>query len=182
MLQTPSQTVGPFFAYGLTARQYGYDFSSILDDLLIKPETEGERIYINGKIFDGNGLAIPDAMIELYQEDLLRLNNKQGFGRLGTGTSSDISFTFTTVKPQAIDGQAPNINVILFMRGSLRHLYTRLYFSDETEANQQDSLLNAIPEERRNTLIAYKKIVNGQVFYEFNITMQGEGETVFFDL
>ena len=179
---TPSQTVGPFFAYGLTARQYGYDFSSIIDGLLIKPETEGERIYIKGNVFDGNGDVIPDAMIELYQEDLLNLSNKQGFGRLGTGTTADFSFTFTTIKPKTIDGQTPCINVILFMRGSLRHLYTRLYFSDETEANQQDDLLNSIPKERRNTLIANKKIINEQVFYEFNISMQGERETVFFEL
>ena len=180
--QTPSQTVGPFFAYGLTARQYGYDFSSILDGYLVNLATEGERVYITGKIYDGNGATIPDAMIELYQENLLLENQKQGFGRLGTGTTADHSFTFTTLKPTPIDGQAPSINVILFMRGSLRHLYTRLYFSDEIEANSQDNVLNSIPEERYNTLIANKLEKNGQVFYEFNIRMQGEGETVFFEM
>jgi protocatechuate 3,4-dioxygenase, alpha subunit len=180
--QTPSQTVGPFFAYGLTARQYGYNFSSILDGSLVNLASKGERIYITGKIYDGNGATIPDAMIELFQENLLLENQKQGFGRLGTGTTEDHSFTFTTLKPTSIDGQAPSINVILFMRGSLRHLYTKLYFSDEIEANSQDDLLNSIPEERQNTLIANKLERNGQVFYEFNIRMQGEGETVFFEM
>jgi protocatechuate 3,4-dioxygenase, alpha subunit len=180
--QTPSQTVGPFFAYGLTARQYGYDFSSIIDDSLVESATQGERIYITGKIYDGNGATIPDALIELYQENLLLENQKQGFGRLGTGTTVDHSFTFTTLKPTSINEQAPCINIILFMRGSLRHLYTRIYFSDETEANFQDNLLNLIPKERQNTLIANKLERNGQVFYEFNIRMQGESETVFFEV
>jgi hypothetical protein len=90
------------------------------------------------------------------------------------------SFTFTTIKPKAIHGQAPFIGVIIMMRGSLHHLQTRLYFSDEN--NQLDSLLNSIPEDRRNSLIANKLIKNNQAIYEFNIRMQGDNETVFFKI
>jgi protocatechuate 3,4-dioxygenase, alpha subunit len=190
---TPSQTVGPFFAYSLTAEQYGYDFNSLLNGTLTDDNTEGIRIYITGRILDGNGNAVNDALIELWQADpkgqyrLTPINHKNdgftGFGRLGTGTNTEHRFIFETLKPTPIgEGQAPHINVILFMRGSLRHLYTRLYFSDETDANQQDPLFNAIAADRRNTLIAQRKQVNDKVFYAFDIRMQGEGETVFFDM
>lgn len=191
MLHTPSQTVGPFFAYSLTAKQYGYNYNSIITDSLIDESMEGERIFITGKIFDGQGNVIPDAIIELNQVDLRfndlenvnqksKIVNSLGFARVGTGTSTDGSFTFTTIKPKSINGQAPFIGVIIMMRGSLHHLHTRLYFSDEN--NQQDLLLNSISKNRRNTLIANKLQKNNQVFYEFNIRMQGEEETVFFSI
>ena len=150
--QTPSQTVGPFFAYGLTARQYGYDYTSILNDILVGDDAPGKRIYITGNVFDGKGDAIPDAMIELCQADAngkyravpIQQHNADfiGFGRLGTGTTVDNRFRFLTVKPGSVAGQAPHINVILFMRGSLRHLFTRIYFSDET--NENDALFMSI--------------------------------------
>jgi protocatechuate 3,4-dioxygenase alpha subunit len=198
MLQTPSQTVGPFFAYSLTAKQYGYNYNSIITDSLVDETIEGERIYITGKIFDGQGKVIPDAIIELIQRyevvgmryevenpepktSYLRPHTSK-IARLGTGTTPDNSFTFTTIKPKAINGQAPFISVIIMMRGSLHHLYTRLYFADEVAANQQDALLNIVPIERRNTLIAKKIEKNNQVFYEFNIKMQGEEETAFFQV
>ena len=191
MLHTPSQTVGPFFAYSLTAKQYGYNYNSIITDSLIDESMEGERIFITGKIFDGQGNVIPDAIIELNQVDLRfndlenvnqksKIVNSLGFARVGTGTSEDSSFTFTTIKPKSINGQAPFIGVIIMMRGSLHHLHTRLYFSDEN--NQQDLLLTSISKNRRNTLIANKLQKNNQVFYEFNIRMQGEEETVFFSI
>jgi protocatechuate 3,4-dioxygenase, alpha subunit len=179
--QTPSQTVGPFFAYSLTAKQYGYNYNSIITDSLIDETDEGERILITGRIFDGQGNVIPDAIIELIQ--YFEIDNqeiKSKIARVGTGTSNDSSFTCTTVKPKAINGQAPFIGVIIMMRGSLHHLHTRLYFSDEN--NQQDLLLNSIPEDRRNSLIANKLQKNNQVFYEFNIRMQGENETIFFKI
>ena len=177
--QTPSQTVGPFFAYSLTARQYGYNYNSIITDSLVDGSIEGERIFITGRIFDGQGNVISDAIIELiqyFEADNQGVTSK--IARIGTGTSHDNSFTFTTIKPKAISGNSPFISVIIMMRGSLHHLDTRLYFSDEN--NQQDLLLNSIPEIRRNTLIANKLQKNNQVFYEFNIRMQGGNETVFF--
>ena len=185
--QTPSQTVGPFFAYGLTARQYGYDYTSIMNGSLLADDVRGERIYISGCIVDGEGNRIPDAMIELWQADELgryRIvplqkdrNGFQAFGRLGTGTDPGNRYCFSTIKPGSVNGQAPHVNVILFMRGSLRGLYTRLYFSDEQ--NDDDPLLQAIDAGRRRTLIATRTDSNT---YQFDIYMQGPNETVFFDL
>lgn len=190
--QTPSQTVGPFFAYSLTAEQYGYDYDSILDGSMLSDETPGKRIYITGSVFDGNGNTISDAMIELWQADadgnyITQYPNIpisqipfKGFGRLGTGTTTDHQFNFKTIKPGCVNGQAPHIDVILFMRGSLRLLNTRIYFSDEV--NDTDILLNTVDAARRQTLIAERKEIDNGIFYNFDIYMQGENETVFFEL
>jgi protocatechuate 3,4-dioxygenase alpha subunit len=190
--QTPSQTVGPFFAYSLTAEQYGYDFKSIIDGCLINDNTLGERIYITGSVFDGNGNTISDAMVELWQADTQGNYVTQypnipasqipfkGFGRLGTGATANHQFSFKTVKPGSVNGHSPCIDVILFMRGSLHRLNTRLYFSDEQ--NDTDNLLNSIDAVRRHTLIAERKETNNTIFYHFDIHMQGEKETVFFEL
>ncbi|QEC66858.1 protocatechuate 3,4-dioxygenase subunit alpha [Panacibacter ginsenosidivorans] len=188
--QTPSQTVGPFFAYSLTAEQYSYEYNSIVNELLLDDNTEGERIYITGSIYDGKGNAISDAMIELWQADAdgnyraLPINKKNdgftGFGRLGTGTNEKHHFTFKTIKPGSVNGQSPHINVILFMRGSLHALYTRMYFSDE--ANYCDPLLSSVEASRRQTLIAERKEINGSITYHFDMHMQGEKETVFFEV
>ena len=188
--QTPSQTVGPFFAYGLTARQYGYDYTSIIDGALAPEEGTGDRIHVTGHVFDGAGKVIPDAMIELWQADkegiyrsvpIEKQNGEfRGYGRLGTGTQPGHRFRFSTVKPGAVKGQAPHINVILFMRGSLRHLYTRIYFSDED--NDRDPLFQSVEKARRLTLIARRGEGTHAHEYNFDIHMQGENETVFFDL
>lgn len=175
-LQTPSQTVGPYFAYGLTAAQYGYDFDQIANDVLVADDVPGDRIHIVGRVFDGKNEVIPDAMIEVWQPDI------KAFGRMGTGTDPKNRFHFETVKPQSVDGQAPHLVVIVLMRGLLVHAYTRIYFSDEVAKNAQDAVLNSVPAERRDTLIAQKQIVNGRTEYHFDIRMQGELETVFFDV
>jgi len=172
--QTPSQTIGPYFAYGLTPEQYGYNFKSLATNLMVDPETSEGTIKISGKVFDAENNPISDAMIELWQND----GERKLFGRFGTGTDPENRFVFHTVKPKSVDGQAPYINVIIFMRGQLIHSYTRIYFSDEQQLNDKDSTLLAVPQERRNTLIANWK--DGH--YEFNIRMQGPEETVFFDL
>lgn len=182
MLTTPSQTVGPFFAYGLTAKQYGYDYSSVHSQSLVTDSQLGERIFITGQIFDGQGLIINDAMIELVQNFELDGKTITKMARQGTGPDPEHKFSFITVKPKTSENEAPHINIILMMRGSLQHLYSRLYFSDETEANNKDYLLNSVALDRRNTLIAQKFVKNGQTFYEFKIHMQGPNETVFFDL
>lgn len=188
--QTPSQTIGPFFAYSLTAGQYGYNYNSIINGSLLSDDTEGERMYITGHVFDGNGNTVSDAMIELWQADANGIYVTQypdiaiseipfkGFGRLGTGTNNEHRFIFKTIKPGSVKGYAPHINVMLFMRGSLHLLYTRIYFSDE--ANDTDILFNSVDEERRQTLIAQRQEVNGIIQYHFDIHMQGEKETVFF--
>ncbi len=192
--QTPSQTVGPYFAYGLTPEQYGYPFKNTVKTALVEPDTEGERIRIQGQVFDGEGNLIPDAMIEIWQADAQGRYahpadsrgsdpNFMGFGRMGTGTDPENQFIFNTIKPGPVgDGQAPHINVILFMRGMLLHAFTRIYFSDEAEANGKDPVLQTVPEDRRGTLIAEREETRDGVVYRFDIHMQGDEETVFFDV
>lgn len=171
--QTPSQTIGPYFAYGLTPEQYGYDFKNWANGNMIEASAHVDTITITGRIFDGEGHPVDDAMLELWQND----GERRLFGRYGTGVKSDNSFEFKTIKPKSVDGQAPFINVILFMRGQLIHSYTRIYFSDEA-LNETDEALNTVPKDRRGTLIAQK---NGNS-YVFDIHMQGEQETVFFQI
>jgi protocatechuate 3,4-dioxygenase, alpha subunit len=194
--QTPSQTVGPYFAYGLTAEQYGYPFDQVASgDLTETNEAlEGNRIRIVGQVFDGNGDLVPDAMIEIWQADAegryahpadKRGSNVgfKGFGRMGTGTDPEARFIFTTIKPGSVDSkQAPHINVIVFARGMLSHAYTRIYFSDEADANAKDAALLSVPEDRRQTLIAERETGPLGTTYRFDIRLQGDGETVFFDL
>lgn len=192
--QTPSQTVGPYFAYGLTPAQYGYPLASIASPDLRTPDVQGEPIRIEGRVLDGNGAAVNDAMVEIWQADPqgryahpadARGGNLafKGFGRCGTGTDAENRFVFDSVKPGAAEeGVAPHINVIIFMRGLLSHLYTRIYFADEAEANGRDAVLQSVPAERRNTLIADPLPAQGTVIYRFDIYMQGERETVFFDV
>jgi protocatechuate 3,4-dioxygenase, alpha subunit len=192
--QTPSQTVGPFFAYALTPEQYGYDFKSIAGGSLIEGDVPGQRIRIKGRVLDGKGEAIPDAMIEIWQADEQgryahpadpRGSNVgfKGFGRLGTGTDPEARFIFDTIKPGSVDGeQAPHINVVVFMRGLLVHAFTRLYFSDEAAANARDPVLTSVPAERRHTLIAVRDDKAASATYRFDIRMQGPDETVFFDV
>lgn len=174
-LQTPSQTVGPYFAYGLTSEQYLYDFKQLSDNHMVSSIENEEAITIIGKVFDGKGDVIPDALIEIWQND----GENQLFGRFGTGTDAQNRFIFSTIKPKSVAGQAPYLSVIVFMRGQMIHSYTRIYFSDEPQLNATDEVLNAVPYERKNTLIAEKKGINK---YEFNINMQGENETVFFEI
>ena len=192
--QTPSQTVGPFFAYGLTPEQYGYPFRSLAGPILVDSDTPGERIRITGRVLDGEGNPVPDAMIEIWQANAegryahpadQRGSNVRfkGFGRCGTGTDPENRFAFETIKPGPIgDGQAPHVNVIVFMRGMLSHVYTRIYFADEAEANAHDRVLASIDEARRDTLIAAREMTPGGAVYRFDLHMQGPDETVFFDV
>jgi protocatechuate 3,4-dioxygenase, alpha subunit len=195
--QTPSQTVGPYFAYGLTPDLYHYAYRSAVTDRLLQSGTEGQRIRIEGRVLDGDGEPVPDAMIEVWQanahgrynhpadqrRDNLLDPDFKGFGRTGTGVDAEKRFIFDTIKPGALgDGQAPHLNLIVFMRGLLSHLYTRVYFSDEAEANAADPVLAMVPEERRHTLIAQRDEAPGGVVYRIDVHMQGPGETVFFDV
>ncbi len=192
--QTPSQTVGPYFAYGLTPEQYRYPFRSLVGNVLADAATDGEHIRVEGRVLDGDGAAIDDAMVEIWQADAQgryahpadpRGSNATfvGFGRVGTGTDPERRFSFQTIKPGPVgDGSAPHLNVILFMRGLLSHLYTRIYFSDEEAANATDPVLSQLDEARRGTLIAQREDTAGGPVYRLDIHMQGEAETVFFDV
>ncbi|HYP71236.1 MAG TPA: protocatechuate 3,4-dioxygenase subunit alpha [Variovorax sp.] len=191
--QTPSQTVGPYFAYGLAAAQYGYDFDQPFDDRVALDGARGQRIRLVGRVIDGDGKAINDAMVEICQPDGeghyptsvedARACGFRGFGRMGTGTDAQNRFVFQTVKPGANSaGEAPYINAIVTMRGLLLHTFTRIYFSDEAKANAEDPVLAQVPADRRGTLVAQRSEEGGLVTYTFDIYMQGEKETVFFDV
>jgi protocatechuate 3,4-dioxygenase alpha subunit len=187
--QTPSQTVGPYFAYGLTAVQYGYGDLQIASGHMADETLPGTHIRISGRVFDADGKSVPDAMVEFWQADsegrvatgAIAGNSRfTGFGRQGTGTDPEHRFVFETVKPGRIAAdEAPFILVVVFMRGLLTHLYTRLYFDDEAAANATDPVLASVPEARRGTLIAKK---TGSAEFTFDIRLQGAGETVFFDV
>lgn len=190
--QTPSQTVGPYFAYGLSPEQYGYqqNLTSIAGSLMAEGDVEGARIRVEGRVFDGAGNPISDALIEIWQADPLGRyahpadprgsnNTFKGFGRCGTGTDPQSRFWFDTIKPGKVsDDQAPHLNVIVTMRGMLPHAFTRVYFSDEP-ANAADKVLRMVPADRRGTLVATHQ---GGNLYRFDIHMQGDSETVFFDV
>jgi protocatechuate 3,4-dioxygenase, alpha subunit len=190
---TPSQTVGPYFAYCLTPRAYGYP-ELVTNDLLTE-DAAGERIRIEGRVIDGDGQPISDAMIEIWQADgqgryahpadrrALANTRFKGFGR--SQTDAEGRYRFTTVKPGAVPGpnggtQAPHINVNVFARGMLRHAFTRIYFESEN-ANAGDPILALVPEDARGTLIAKRTTQGGEPTYTFDIHLQGKNETVFFE-
>ena len=190
---TPSQTVGPYFHYGLTP--HDYDFSEVFSNNLVTPDASGERIRIEGRVIDGDGHGISDSLVEIWQADsagryahpadrrALPNASFKGFGRVATDANG--AYSFDTVKPGPVPGpnggaQAPHIGVIVFSRGMLRHVYTRIYFSDEN--NDADPILAAVPAERRSTLIAKRADHNGHAVYTLDIRLQGDGETVFFDI
>ena len=188
---TPSQTVGPFFAYGLLPQEYGY--AGIAGSRLVAPDTPGEHILLYGRVVDGEGRPVEDAMLEIWQADAEgRYADAPdggradffGFGR--TGTDREGRFRFETVKPGRVpapDGrlQAPHIAMIVTARGLLNHLFTRIYFEDEEAANAEDPVLARVPEARRPSLIAARQTLGGMPAYRFEVRLQGEAETVFFE-
>ncbi|HWF35168.1 MAG TPA: protocatechuate 3,4-dioxygenase subunit alpha [Solirubrobacteraceae bacterium] len=178
---TPSQTVGPFFAIGLP-----WDGGPHV----VPPGTPG-AITITGMVYDGAGEPVPDHLIETWQADPegrfadlhghggpSRLEGFRGFGRCGYD-AGDGSYELVTVKPGAVAGQAPHIDVSVFARGMLGRCVTRVYFADEEAANAADPVLASVPAERRETLIAKPTDAGG---FRFDIRLQGPGETVFFAL
>jgi protocatechuate 3,4-dioxygenase alpha subunit len=165
MIPTASQTVGPFFHFALTS-----------DASQGRVACDGERIRLTIRILDGDGApASGDAMVELWQADAHgRYNSASGFGRLETGVNGEC--VFDTVKPGSIGpGHAPHINVAIFGRGLLKQLHTRIYFA----ASEEDPVLQVVPEERRGTLLA-RESASGA--WWIDIRLQGDGETVFFEL
>lgn len=198
--QTASQTVGPYFAYGLTPdTQQGIRYNGFTGNELTTEATEGEHVVIEGQVLDGEGNPVNDSMIEIWQAnaagryrhaeddraDVALDDSFTGFGR--TGTDANGMFRFHTVKPGAVPGrgnalQAPHVMVCVFARGMLSHAYTRLYFSDEQAANDADPVLEKVDPARRSTLIAQRTEALGRVVYRLDIRLQGAGETVFFDV
>jgi protocatechuate 3,4-dioxygenase alpha subunit len=190
--RTPSQTVGPYLHLGLTQGAYGA--REVFSPTIADAGMPGTHLRIEGRIFDGEGVAMPDAVIELWQADHqgryahpadgrpLASNSFRGFGRCATG--KDGGFAFATVKPGPVPGpdgktQAPHINVGVFARGMLKRLMTRIYFAGEA-ANAADPILALVPAERRDTLLAKPDPARPGVL-RFDIRLHGAGETVFFD-
>ena len=183
--QTPSQTVGPFFRPSLCRAG---------QELLATPETRGERITIEGRVLDGDASPVNDALIELWQanaegrydhpedtQEKLLDPNFAGFGRAATDSGG--RFRFHTIKPGPVPGandvlQAPHISVSIFARGLLKRLVTRIYFPDEP-MNDADTVLNSVAPSRRSTLVARAERPG---VLRFDIVLQGENETVFFDV
>lgn len=191
--QTPSQTVGPFFAYGLCPEQYHFDLKSLFTATVAAPHVAGEHILLVGTVHDGAGQVVPDAVIEFLQADAsghyvtsaadAQKTGFKGFARVGTGTDPDQRYVVETIKPgAAAPGAAPCIDVIVHMRGMLLHAYTRIYFEDEETANAQDEVLATVPAARRPTLIAKREPGSSRKVYRFDIRLQGPNETVFFDV
>ncbi|EGP06408.1 protocatechuate 3,4-dioxygenase alpha chain [Bradyrhizobiaceae bacterium SG-6C] len=191
---TPSQTVGPYFKYGLTPGS-DYAWNDAFSSDLVTPDVSGERIRIVGQVFDGEGKVIPDSMLEIWQADSQgRFADPQdtravanaafkGFGRCGTDANG--GFEFRTIRPGSVPGpggkpQAPHILLAVFARGMTQQAITRIYFADES-ANADDPILALVPAERRATLIA-SRAQGDAAMYRFDIHLQGDRETVFFDL
>jgi protocatechuate 3,4-dioxygenase alpha subunit len=189
---TVSQTVGPFFRIGL---------QWLTCDNLVGEGVSGERVIIQGRIIDGDRVPVPDAVVEIWQanahgkydhpedtQDKLLEAGFKGYGRVPV--NSEGMFRFATIKPGPVPGpdgkdQAPHLLVSIFLRGVLRRLVTRIYFPHESR-NDADLILNLVEPARRPTLIAQRSASHESVAkystLEWNIILQGEDETVFFDL
>jgi protocatechuate 3,4-dioxygenase alpha subunit len=186
LVATPSQTVGPFFHFGLTTMaELGH---------MAGADTPGQRIRLRVRVTDGAGDPVPDAIVELWQADAMGrypqpadvapgvpAHSYPSWGRLPTGT--DGWCEFSTILPGSVTGtdgrpQGPHINACLFMRGLLRHVYTRIYFDGDALLGA-DPVLLAVPAERRSTLIAKRSAAD---VWQFEIRMQGPDETVFLDI
>ena len=189
LIPTPSQTVGPFFHLGLDRPEWSD---------LTAGNPNGERIVIEGRVVDGDGAPVPDAIIELWQANAAgryahpddRQSEKpldpnfRGFGRMATDAEG--RFRITTIKPGPVPGrgntlQAPHINLVFLSRGLLIHLHTRIYFADEP-ANASDPLLSSIEDPKvRDTLVARRE-GGSPALYHFDIVLQGDNETAFLEL
>ncbi len=170
---TPSQTVGPFFGFALPYADGPY----------VAPEWHSDAIRIRGRVLDGAGDPVPDALVEIWQAGpdgkvpagggawRRAGTDFSGFGRCATDPAGN--YWFSTVKP---GGPAPHIAVLVFARGLLKPVRTRMYFPDEP-GNGTDPVLSAVPEERRDTLVAVRESDRS---YRFDVHLQGDKETVFF--
>ena len=173
---TPFQTLGPFFDFGLTEAGA---------EILVDDPIEGRGIRIEGTVLDGAARPVPDALVEIWQADASGNHPRpgstfRGFGRCGTNDEG--RFSFRTVVPGRVAGpeglQAPHLLVGVMGRGILTRLVTRIYFDDQP-SNAEDTILRLVPADRRESLIARTVAKD---LYRFDVVLQGERETVFFDV
>jgi|SoiMethySBSTD1v2_1073268.scaffolds.fasta_scaffold699491_2 protocatechuate 3,4-dioxygenase alpha subunit len=202
LTETPSQTAGPYVHIGLIPRQAGFEiFEKDFGNVLAGPEAAGERIRIEGRVLDGTGEPLRDVLIEIWQANASgkydHLADRQakpvdphfrGWGRAGSDFETGL-YGFETIKPGPVAGRkghrvmAPHVNFWIVARGINIGLNTRMYFADETDANATDPVLNLIEHpRRRQTLLAERSERGAQVVYTFDVHLQGERETVFFDI
>lgn len=197
--ETASQTAGPYVHIGLAPGAAGFDiYRQELGWDIAGPNARGERIRVEGIVIDGTGSPVKDVLLEAWQANADGIyahpegggeveDGFRGWGRVITDFATG-EWGFDTVKPGSTPGrnvgpQAPHINLWIVARGINIGLNTRLYFGDEAEANAADPVLNLIEwERRRATLIAKRTERDGQTVYRFDIRLQGEEETVFFDI
>jgi protocatechuate 3,4-dioxygenase alpha subunit len=199
--ESASQTAGPYVHIGLAPGAAGFRiFENELGQDIAGPNASGERIRVEGLVIDGTDTPVKDVMLEVWQanahgrynhpEDRQEKPLEEGFrgwGRIISDFETGL-WRFETVKPGVVPGRnrrqmAPHINLWIVARGINIGLHTRMYFSDETAANEADPVLNLIEQvERRSTLIAKRSEQGGAVLYRFDIHLQGERETVFFDV
>jgi protocatechuate 3,4-dioxygenase, alpha subunit len=188
---TPSQTVGPFLAIGLPWP----------DGPFVVPSDTPGAIIIEGRVLDGGGQPVPDALIETWQADPAsrfdhpddprgRATGPAGFRAFGrSATDPEGNYRIVTLRPGALPGpdggtEAPHLDVSVFARGLLDRVVTRIYFSDEADANAADLVLASVPDARRDTLIAVGGMdpAGAGGYFRFDVRLQGENETVFFDV
>lgn len=180
--QYPSQTVGPFFAFALIREG---------SNILVNEQTLGERITLKGQVLDGDEVLVDDALVEIWQADArghfrhpadpLHAQADPHFKGFGRSGSAGQGFVFQTIKPGPVPpSPVPCIAVRVFARGMLIHAVTRVYFSDHD--NTQDPVFAQLDPQRRQTLVAQRCELPGGVLYRWNIHLQGEQETIFFDL
>jgi len=200
--ETASQTAGPYVHIGLAPKAAGSDMlENDFGSVLTGPETQGERIRIEGRVFDGSGTPLRDVLIEIWQANAQgRYAHPadaqpgkavdpafRGWGRACSDFDTG-AWAFDTIKPGPVAGrdgttQAPHLNLWIVARGINLGLNTRMYFDDEADANAADPVLNLIEwETRRKTLVARREQRGSDVVYIFDIRLQGEDETVFFDI
>ena len=198
--ETASQTGGPYVHIGLAPEQAGFDiFEKNFGNVLVDKKTKGERITLEGRVFDGSGTLMRDVLIEIWQADAKghyahpadpKPSSWRGWGRTGADFETGL-YRFETIKPGRVAGpngrpQAPHIAMLLFARGINLGLHTRVYFSDEAQANAEDPVLAGIEwAVRRQTLVAERDERDGAIVYRFDIRVQGPTaaeETVFFDV
>lgn len=197
--QSASQTAGPYVHIGLAPGAAGFDiYRQELGRDIAGPNAAGERIRVEGRVIDGTGAPVKDVLIEVWQANAAgRYAHPEGGGPVEDGfrgwgrVISDFTtgeWGFETIKPGPTRGrnigmQAPHLNLWIVARGINIGLNTRMYFDDEAEANAADPVLNLIEwQHRRATLIAQRSVRDATPLYRFDIRLQGEGETVFFDI
>ena len=199
--ETASQTAGPYVHIGLAPGAAGFQlFEKELGTDIAGPNAKGERITVEGVVTDGTGAPVKDVLIEVWQANAAGIyasppdrradeveDGFRGWGRIISDFSTGL-FTFETVKPGVVPGRngrpmAPHLNLWIVARGINIGLSTRMYFDDEAGANAEDPVISLIEQvDRRATLIARRETRDGKPVYRFDIRLQGDNETVFFDV